>query len=197
MSCTVCGNNLTGRQLEACSRSCRIKLDGIKRRGAGRLRKANMAADQYARKLKRNKADADKRRAQGRDKITWGCVTCSKRFKVKRYSESGYWCSQKCRSVWLSRTRKRKTKAYPADWIDPPTRYAIYHRDRWTCHLCHLPVPPDLEWVNDEWQPNYPTLDHLVPRSHGGTDEPSNLKLAHMGCNTARGNAPLIYSTTF
>ena len=97
MLCQICGNELTGLQRVACSQSCRIKLNVIKRRESGRLRKANMSAEQYARRRAAIKADAAKRRAEGRHRITWGCVTCGKDFKVKLNSDAGYWCSQRCR----------------------------------------------------------------------------------------------------
>jgi 5-methylcytosine-specific restriction endonuclease McrA len=32
------------------------------------------------------------------------------------------------------------------------------------------------------------SYDHVVPTSLGGTDEPENLKMAHLLCNTRRGN---------
>lgn len=32
------------------------------------------------------------------------------------------------------------------------------------------------------------TLEHIVPRSHGGTDDPSNLAAAHLRCNRLRAN---------
>jgi len=244
MSCQICGNELTGRQSETCSRSCRVKLDSIKRRESGRLRKANMTADRYARKKAAVKADAAKRRAEGRHRITWGCVTCNKDFTVKFHSEAGYWCSNTCRmSYWRAgiqpsrstaiviRPKPRpkqsvnvipgtwwtagtcevcnetfvsrysdKTCSPPCQrikyratskWITPRTRMALYERDGWTCHLCNEPVPQDLEWSNEDWQPDYPTLDHIVPRLHGGTDDPSNLRLAHMLCNTLKGSTSL------
>lgn len=31
------------------------------------------------------------------------------------------------------------------------------------------------------------TLDHIIPRSRGGTDHPANLRLAHFKCNHQRG----------
>jgi 5-methylcytosine-specific restriction endonuclease McrA len=244
MACQICGNELTGLQLEACSRPCRIKLDGIKRREAGRLRKANMSPEKYARLQAQKKADAAKRRAEGRNRVTWGCVSCGREFEVKRYSEAGYWCSNSCRMSYWSRgikpsqssaivirpkprpqhgvtvlpgrrwtagtcevcnksfvSRYRNKTCSPlcqkikyretSHWIAPRTRMALYERDGWTCHLCNEPVPQDLEWSNEDWQPHYPTLDHVVPRSHGGKDEPSNLRLAHMLCNTLRGSTPL------
>lgn len=33
------------------------------------------------------------------------------------------------------------------------------------------------------------TLDHVVPVSKGGTNDPDNLRPAHRACNSARGNA--------
>lgn len=41
------------------------------------------------------------------------------------------------------------------------------------CHLCG--------------RPGADTLDHLVPRSKGGTDELDNLAPAHKSCNSRRG----------
>lgn len=36
------------------------------------------------------------------------------------------------------------------------------------------------------------TLDHIVPRSRGGTDEPDNLILACWSCNSSKGNRLLL-----
>lgn len=32
------------------------------------------------------------------------------------------------------------------------------------------------------------SLDHIVPQSHGGSHDPSNLRMAHVGCNARRGD---------
>jgi 5-methylcytosine-specific restriction protein A len=34
------------------------------------------------------------------------------------------------------------------------------------------------------------TVDHVIPLSHGGTNDISNLKPAHKRCNSSRGNRP-------
>ncbi len=36
--------------------------------------------------------------------------------------------------------------------------------------------------------PKAPTLDHIIPKSHGGPGALHNLRLVHKGCNEARGN---------
>lgn len=227
MLCQICGKQLT-RKSATCpyvngKRSkCRVKLDGIKRRESGRLRKANMSAEQYARKTAQARDYSAKQRAQGKHKVTWSCVYCGKDFDVKRYSRAGYWCSNTCRADWLRLPAETsitwysntcavcdssfitpyiphkfcsppcKYKAKPrGEWITPRTRMALYERDGWTCHLCNEPVPQDLEYSHDTYNPLYPSLDHIVPRSHGGTDEPSNLRLAHTQCNSQRRDSPI------
>ena len=49
-------------------------------------------------------------------------------------------------------------------------------RDKYTCQYCGAVMPPDLE------------VDHVVPRSRGGTDRPNNLVAACHECNRRKGN---------
>lgn len=217
MLCQICETPLSGRQRETCSKPCRIKLDSIKRRQSGRLRKASMTPEAYARKQETHKRWASRTRAEGKDKVSWACVTCDQEFKVKRYSSAGYWCSQKCRGQWWTiktpptitfyfnqcstcqttyltphqphkycspeckPERNRYTK-----WISKAQRLKIYERDEWTCQLCHEPVSKDAEYNHDNYDPLYPSLDHIIPRSQGGKDTPPNLRLAHVICNAIR-----------
>jgi len=48
----------------------------------------------------------------------------------------------------------------------------VIARDRGVCWLCGYPGAD--------------TADHVVPRAHGGSDDPSNLRAAHRACNSAR-----------
>ncbi len=57
------------------------------------------------------------------------------------------------------------------------TKSRVIRRDDGICHLCG--------------QPGATTADHLVPYSHGGTDELGNLAAAHVDCNRVRGNRPI------
>lgn len=69
------------------------------------------------------------------------------------------------------------------NWIDDRIRFEIYARDSWTCLLCGNPIDQDAHW-NDNLAPS---LDHIVPRSAGGSHDPSNLRTAHRSCNSVRG----------
>lgn len=63
---------------------------------------------------------------------------------------------------------------------------AFMARDGSRCALCDQPLDRRLK---DPTDPQYVTFDHKLPASRGGTDEPSNLRLAHRACNERRGNA--------
>lgn len=60
----------------------------------------------------------------------------------------------------------------------------ILIRDGDLCAICR-------QTLNFEHQdPHFlaPTLDHIIPRSKGGSNRLENLQLAHKSCNERRGN---------
>ena len=67
------------------------------------------------------------------------------------------------------------------EFVDAPTRRAIYERDNWTCQLCYEPIDPEATE-----HAKRASLDHVVPQSRGGSHEPSNLRMACVGCNARR-----------
>ncbi len=66
------------------------------------------------------------------------------------------------------------------------TRDCYARRDGWLCHLCGRKTRDGYDTPR-EWS----SLDHLVPRSEGGSDYPSNIKTAHISCNKARRVRPV------
>lgn len=53
----------------------------------------------------------------------------------------------------------------------------IYERDGHVCHLCRKEVDR-----------RDATMDHVIPVTRGGPHTRANVKLAHRGCNTRKGN---------
>lgn len=85
----------------------------------------------------------------------------------------------------FSRRRFEETGQWPRGrWIREADRLALYERDGWTCQICGEPVNRT-PWAND---PRDATLDHIIPRSKGGTHDPENLRTACHLCNASRGD---------
>lgn len=80
----------------------------------------------------------------------------------KRFEETGQW--------------------HRGRWIKEDERIALYERDNWTCQICFDPVLRTA-WSND---PKDATLDHILPRSKGGSHDPENLRTACFLCNARR-----------
>jgi len=71
------------------------------------------------------------------------------------------------------------------DWIAPKARRAIYDRDGLACYICGDQLDRLTE-IND---PKAPTIDHVVPRSKGGTDDLDNLKTCCRDCNVRKSDS--------
>ena len=106
-----------------------------------------------------------------------GCAWCGEYFVGV-----GRTCSKACS---VSAKFKRRSSGVSFS-ISPRVRLEIYERDNWTCQLCENPVSKDLHYL-DNWAPS---LDHIIPQSHMLIPDhsPSNLRLAHRWCNSARGD---------
>lgn len=73
-------------------------------------------------------------------------------------------------------------------WIRTDKRLALYLRDRFACLYCGVDLTSAA--------PENVTLDHLVPRSAGGSNEATNLATACRACNCSRQDRPWVdYAT--
>lgn len=90
-------------------------------------------------------------------------------------------CSDLCREM----DRMDRGIGLYHGWISQAERNMLYQRDSYVCWICHkvCDTTVDAQRHNDA-----PTLDHLVPRSKGGTHEHGNLRTACRGCNSRRGD---------
>lgn len=61
-------------------------------------------------------------------------------------------------------------------------RAALLERDFLICGICDEPVDPDLKYPDRM----SPSVDHVIPRSLGGSDDFDNLQLAHLACNVMK-----------
>jgi 5-methylcytosine-specific restriction endonuclease McrA len=72
---------------------------------------------------------------------------------------------------------------------DTPKFRQLWQEQEGLCALCGKPMPHSRAEVAHStlWKKWRPTFDHIVPRAHEGSDEITNLRLAHAICNKRRG----------
>jgi 5-methylcytosine-specific restriction endonuclease McrA len=73
-------------------------------------------------------------------------------------------------------------------WLWPPTRRRIYERDNWRCVWCTRAVGRLSANEHRSLTFAQASIDHVVSRSRGGSNEPSNLITCCKRCNEKRGD---------
>lgn len=82
------------------------------------------------------------------------------------------------------RYHRRRAQQKAASTGEPVLLADIAERDGWQCHICQVPVDQKIPWPD----PKSSSLDHVVALSKGGLHDPSNVRLAHLGCNSSKGD---------
>jgi len=120
--------------------------------------------------------------------------------KIKSYMEilennefvisyTGGIARQKYAYIINFRRYQRIDKPQPSKLPPPPIKnhriFTMYiKRDREICHICNelIEYSPHINRVGSKT----PSLDHVIPKCKGGSDYPSNIKLAHLSCNKSK-----------
>lgn len=131
------------------------------------------------------------RKIRGTNEEDRACIVCGKPFKTTRL-----WaltCSRGCQQVLMHGKRGRRLEKMVANGkVDASiTLDALIERDNGICYICGEKIDKkDCEpcGKTKRWGAKYPSIDHVIPISKGGTHTWDNVKLAHMMCNALKGN---------
>lgn len=194
-SCAECGEVMTprsrpnGNPKRYCSPAC---LQRARRRRAGKdpIRDAAPVAcawcgERFQPSHRRHRfcsADCGTRyRDTPKLKLPHDCPDCGCAVAAKGCKEG-----TRCPPCSIERQReryRRKNRRRRVMATGTYTLVEIAARDLRRCHLCGKRVNMALSGLD----PLGPTIDHLVPLSLGGDDDPRNVALAHRICNVKRG----------
>lgn len=112
------------------------------------------------------------------------CLGCA----ADGVSRSWNWYCGSCAAERDRSKNRRKNTARRAVISGDFTVGEIGDRDGWRCHICGHAVNK----LRSGLHPKGPTIDHLVPIAHGGSDTRENVALAHRLCNTRRGTGGVV-----
>lgn len=147
-------------------------------------------------------AEASYERQYGRKRPTRHCRTCEVELAEDRgrAGRPSAYCGDRCRTAGVKRTRARaraverlaghrksethrsRARRYGVPY-EPVNVRGVFASDQWICKLCDKPVDRCLTYPD----PMSASLDHVQPLSCGGGHTRSNVQLAHLACNIAKG----------
>lgn len=145
-----------------------------------KLRTESFFCSQKCKDLSRGK---EAKRVRLESKSERICVGCNKTIPKSARADKK-WCSENCALKVRGHTMNTQRRIRTSEATENFKRIDIYERDKWICQLCKTAVNPKLTFPN----PACASLDHIIPLSRGGSHQTKNVQLAHLRCNTSRGN---------
>ena len=89
------------------------------------------------------------------------------------------------RNRWIAFRERPSTHTRPLRWQDIADQTVLL------CKICGCRLNVDDKWVGQNgrmcYGRTYPTVDHIIPLKHGGTDTMDNVQLVCKHCNSAKG----------
>lgn len=182
-SCEVCGIEFT-RKVSDFNRD-----DGVKRgRFCSKVCQGVWRRQQPKTPKKPQPKPAPRSRVYFRECVECGRIFCARGANAKR-------CSTQCKidaegarvkDLYAMATQFIDGKYLGAQWRKALIEYLV-ERDGDKCGICNRKIDITLK-SGTRGSRKGPSVDHIIPRSLGGTDDLTNLRLACWGCNHSRGN---------
>lgn len=116
------------------------------------------------------------------------CEGCGVSIPMSRRADARR-CSRKCVHAsrppeeYRNKAKLRRARIKGATTIERFRATDVYERDRWICRICFVPIDQTKAWPH----PMSKSVDHIVPVSRGGAHAMSNVRAAHLGCNSRKG----------
>ena len=197
--CIMCGNIRESgarciyevHKIRRCSICAKEKTKELNKARAAEKAKVIEKAKKERKNLKDQRDEFKRAEALLTRTITMSCEECGVEFNTTNLLTK--YCSNRCSKKHERRvhdlTRRHKLKEN--GHIDYSiTLEKLIQRDDGICALCGSVVNRD-DYIMDGdtyiVNSGYPSIDHIVPVSKGGTHTWDNVQLAHMICNSKKG----------
>ena len=135
------------------------------------------------------------------------CEICGKPYTVReyikscgmRYARNNGVCSAECRTEKTRQIRREahrgrrdshrnRARKFGCEYDSSITLKKLVDRDGLRCAICGEMC----DWNDHSWSeysgPTYPSIDHIIPMSKGGGHVWNNVQVAHIICNSEKGD---------
>lgn len=138
-----------------------------------------------SRKHKEQSREHRKRLREGRVRIAHNriCKGCGSDFTTTRKQK--LYCHEDCRK-WQKEQMKRDRDREWQNQRNGSLRARVYLLSNGKCGICKEHIDTQLTYP----EPMSLSIDHIIPRSLGGSHKIDNLRAAHLLCNAKRGAKP-------
>ena len=184
IQCNQCGTVMTRSMISI--RHSKVKCrecERIERVKAEELKRKDKEAREAKRELEREEKKKERFWSQPFNQISMKqCPVCRAFFMGNKT-----YCSDRCREQNKWHMKEGYRNLFPLD--------KVYERDGGVCYLCGKTCDWNDVTVRDGvliYGNNYPSRDHVIPKSKGGMNDWSNIRLAHRICNSLKSDSPLV-----
>ena len=139
-----------------------------------------------SRQHKEQSREHRKRVREGRTRTVFTriCKGCASNYTTT--SSLRLYCSDDCR-LWQRQQRKRDRHDNWANQRKGALKARVYLQSNGKCGICAEHIDSTRTYPDQLSL----SIDHIIPRSQGGTHKLDNLQAAHLVCNSKRGARPL------
>ena len=119
------------------------------------------------------------------------CKECHEEFVSSRRK---YFCSTECCDRYNNATKKnlKRKRIEQNGKTEDITLTSLIKKEKNVCHICGKKCNRKDYVITKQGYfiagKSYPSIDHVIPVSKGGTHTWDNVKLAHMSCNSIKSN---------
>lgn len=195
IQCNTCGAILTRSWItirHIGGKSANVRCDNCERI-AREQRQREREREREAERIRVNVREQfvrDARKLKRQTQVTMRkCSECESLF----FTANAYqkFCSLECQQRSMNRKSKdKRLRKIKERYIDSNiTWQKLYEKEHGICYLCGKPVDiNDYEYRGETFIAgnNYPSIDHVVALSKGGTHSWDNVRLAHRLCNSLK-----------
>jgi 5-methylcytosine-specific restriction endonuclease McrA len=139
-----------------------------------------------SRQHKEQSREHRKRLRENRVRITHSryCKGCGELFETGRQDK--IYCNSDC-SQWLKAQTRRERDREWENQRKGSLRARVYLKNSGICGICNQHINSSVAYPD----PMSLSIDHIIPRSQGGSHKIENLQPAHLVCNINRQDKPL------